>query len=63
MAFDKSVYDQQYQRDHVIRKQLTFNRDNPEDMELLAHAQDQPDSFVAYIKRLIAEDAARNRSA
>lgn len=57
MAFDKSAYDQQYRRDHIVKKLIPFNRDKPEDMALLEYAESKgPRQFSAYVKRLIRED-------
>lgn len=54
--FDPKEYTVKYNRENVIRKMITFNKGNPEDMELLDHLQKQPEGMVAYVKKLIRED-------
>lgn len=56
---EKSRYDQQYMHDHIVRKLLSFNKDKPEDIVLLAYAESMG-NFTAYIKDLIREDMERN---
>lgn len=58
MAFDKSKYDQQYMREHVVRKFLSFNKGNPEDAKLLEWLQQQP-NMAQYVKELIRADYYR----
>ena len=58
MAFDKSKYDQQYFREHVVRKFLPFNKEKPEDRLLLDWLQQQP-NFTQYVKELIRADYYR----
>lgn len=55
MPFEKSKYDQQYNRDHITRKFIPFNDTNPEDAELLAWVNNQG-NVTQYIKQLIRED-------
>ncbi len=54
-AFDKSKYDQQYNKDHLTKKLISFNMDKPDDMEILKFAEGQG-NFTAYIKELIRAD-------
>ena len=54
--FDQEKYVKEYIRENVIRKMITFNKNNPDDMELLEHLKKQPEGMVAYVKRLIRED-------
>lgn len=54
--FNQAEYVKQYQRANVIGKKITFNRTNPEDMELMSWLESRPEGMVAYMKRLIRED-------
>lgn len=60
MAFDKQNYDQQYNKANVITKRVPFNRQNPDDVELLEHLQ-QHENFTQYIKQLIRQDMAAGK--
>lgn len=60
MAFDKGGYDQQYNKANVITKRVPFNRQNPDDVELLEHLK-QHENFTQYIKQLIRQDMATAR--
>lgn len=62
MAFNKSGYDQQYQRDHIATKRVPFNRTSAADMRLLAWAEAQG-NFTRYVKRLIAADMEKKEAA
>lgn len=62
MAFNKSAYDQQYNKDHIKRKFLAFNIDQPEDKELLDHLEQQ-NNINSYIKALIRKDMCSVKSA
>lgn len=55
MAFDKKAYDQQYMRKNMIRKEIIFNQNNPQDMRMLEHINAK-ESANAYIKDLINQD-------
>ena len=57
MAFNKQDYDQQYNKANVITKRVPFNRQNPDDVELLEHLK-QHENFTQYIKQLIRQDMA-----
>lgn len=59
MAFDKSKYDTNYNQEHVIRKVIGFNENNPEDQKILAHLNRQP-NYSKYIKNLILEDIKKD---
>ena len=59
MPFNKKSYDQQYNRENVITKRVPFNRLQPDDMELLAHAE-STGNFTAYVKALIRADLERS---
>ena len=58
MAFDKSKYDQEYNKDHIRRVFVAFNDANHEDQELLSWI-DQQGNKTQYIKRLIRDDMTR----
>ena len=51
----KSQYDQQYRRDHIVRKLLSFNRENSDDMMIWEYLK-TVDNVNAYIKDLIRAD-------
>jgi hypothetical protein len=59
MPFDKSRYDQEYNREHIKRKFIPFNDLNPEDVKLLAWLE-TVGNVTQYIKNLIREDMNRN---
>ena len=60
MAFNKQDYDQQYNKANVITKRVPFNRQNPDDVELLEHLK-QHENFTQYIKQLIRQDMAAGK--
>ena len=63
MTFDKSKYDQEYHKANYVTKRVPFNRQIPEDINLLEYAERQPGSFSAYIKSLIRQDMTRSHGA
>lgn len=58
MTFDKSKYDQEYIKKNIVRKQIQFNRLQPEDMQMLAWAESKG-NFNAYIRSLIQQDMGK----
>ena len=57
MAFDKSKYDIEYAKEHITRKYLAFNKEDPKDCEILSFLEAKGQGNVnAYIKRLIVRD-------
>ena len=60
MAFDKSKYDQAYNKANMITKRVPFNRQIPEDVKILEYAEHQDENFTQYIKALIRQDMNRN---
>lgn len=60
MAFDKSKYDQAYNKANMITKRVPFNRQIPEDVKILEYAERQGENFTQYIKSLIREDMTRS---
>lgn len=60
MAWDKKSYDAKYIKENIFCKRLPFNRNNPEDAELLSFINKQP-NFTAYVKDLIRKDMERQR--
>ena len=59
MAFNKGQYDIQYAKEHIKRKFIPFNDNNPDDSDLLAWLATK-DNVTQYIKKLIREDMKRN---
>ena len=60
MPRDKYAYDQQYLKANITTKPLTFNRQKPDDMELLEWINEQGNA-TQYIKRLVREDMERRK--
>lgn len=57
MPFDKTRYDIEYAKANVTRKFLQFNKNDPEDMALIAWLDSQgKGNMNAYVKGLIATD-------
>ena len=54
--FNQAEYIRRYQRENRIEKKVTFNRNDPGDMELLDWLTSRPDGMVRYIKNLIRAD-------
>ena len=59
MAFNKSEYDKQYNKDHIKRKFIPFNDNVPEDQEILEWLATKP-NVTQYVKQLIREDMNRD---
>lgn len=59
--FDKYRYDQEYIKKNMKRVLITFNRNNPQDMQLVEWMEKQPGSMTGYMKRLIREDMKKDR--
>lgn len=60
MPFDKKTYDIEYARKNVTRKFLAFNRNEPEDVELLCWLDSVGRGNVNdYVKQLIRDDMNR----
>ena len=55
MPFNKSQYDQEYNKAHITRKFIPFNDTVKEDTEILAWLATK-DNVTRYIKGLIMED-------
>lgn len=55
MAFDKSKYDQEYNKLHIRRKFIPFNDTNPDDCVMLEWLATKP-NVTQYIKDLIMQD-------
>jgi len=55
----KSAYDQKYMKENITRKLLAFNRNNPEDVEILTWLNAQKNA-TEYIKKLILNDMKRS---
>ena len=55
MPFDKKAYDQDYNQKNVFVKRLPFNRNNPDDVELLAFLEAHGNT-TQYLKKLIRRD-------
>ena len=61
MAFNKKEYDISYSKEHIKRKFVPFNDQNPEDAELLAWLEHQP-NVTKYIKALIRDDLEHHKA-
>ena len=59
MGFNKSEYDQEYNRRNIKRKFIPFNIQNPEDLELLEWLKGK--NVTAYVKELIRADMENKR--
>lgn len=57
-TFDKSSYDQQYIKNNIIRKVITFNKLH--DKELIEYIKDKK-NLNKYIKNLIIKDMKENQ--
>ena len=55
MAFDKTKYDQEYQKAHIRRKFIPFNDTNPDDCVMLEWLATKS-NVTQYIKDLIMQD-------
>ena len=55
MPFDKQTYDKDYNQKNVLVKRLPFNRNNPDDVELLAFLEAHGNT-TQYLKKLIRRD-------
>ncbi len=53
--FDQNAYVQQYMRDNVIVKKVTFSRKKPEDMEMLRWLEVNKVNFSGLVKKIIKE--------
>ena len=62
MPFDKVQYDTKYNRENVTRKFIPFNKNNPDDAEMLEHLA-TVGNVTQYIKRLIREDMRKTANA
>ena len=61
--FDQAEYIKRYQREQRIEKKVTFNRNNPADMQLLDWLTSRPNGMVQYIKSLIRSDMEKHLTA
>lgn len=61
MPFDKSKYDMEYAKEHVTRKFIAFNNNDPQDKELLTYLNAKGKGNVnAFIKQLVLQDMHRS---
>lgn len=51
---NKHAYDVEYTRKNIILKHVQFNKNNPEDMELLKYLESQSVPVSPFLKSLIA---------
>lgn len=59
---EKAQYDKKYYDEHITRKVLNFNENNPEDEELLEWLESlKKGEMSAYIKRLVRGDMERGK--
>ena len=58
--FDQTAYIEQYIRENLTRKMITFNKKKPEDVARLKWLESQPEGMIAYLKKLIDEDMTRD---
>ena len=61
MAFDKSKYDQEYNKQNIRRRFIPFNMKDEQDKELFDYLGSRG-NITQYIKELIRADMTRNRS-
>ena len=61
MAFDKSRYDQEYNKQHITRKFIPFN-DTVQDDAILLEWLAARGNVTQYVKRLIRDDMTRNNA-
>ena len=61
MPFNKSQYDQEYNRKHITRKFIPFNDMVADDAELLSWLSTK-DNVTQYIKGLIRADMGRKNA-
>ena len=61
MPFNKSQYDQEYNKKHITRKFIPFNDTVQDDVEILAWLATK-DNVTKYVKQLIREDMGRDES-
>lgn len=54
-GFDQSAYVQQYIKDNVTVKKVTFSRKKPEDVEILRWLDENNVNFSGLVKRMIKE--------
>lgn len=60
--FNQAEYIKEYQRENRITKKVTFNRKNPDDMEMVEWLNNRPEGIVQYLKRLIREDMKHSKT-
>ncbi len=54
-GFDQSAYVQQYMRENVTVKKVTFSRKKPEDVEILRWLDENKINFSGLVKEIIKE--------
>lgn len=54
--FNQSEYIQQYMKDNVVVKKVTFSRKRPEDMRMLRWMEDNKVNFSGLVKNMIREE-------
>lgn len=63
MAYkNKMEYIKKFNKQHRIQKNIYFNKDNDEDMEILNHIQVNKLAFGTYVKYLIKKDMQKDWS-
>lgn len=62
MAFDKKEYDAEYHRRFIFQKKIPFNRNLPEDLEILAFLDRQPNAS-GFMKDLIRREMQKQKEA
>lgn len=58
-TFDQQKYINEYNREHIVYRKMSFNLGKPEDLALLEWI-DSKQGTSGYLKRLIAEDRAKH---
>lgn len=54
--FNQQEYVANYNKENIVYRKLSFNRQKPDDMKLLEWIDGQRESTSAYLKRLVMED-------
>lgn len=54
--FDQKQYVNEYIKSKIVYRRMNFNNGKPDDMQMVAWIDSQPEGVSNYLKRLVEED-------
>lgn len=59
--FDQKEYVNDYIKKTIVYRRMNFNRNKPDDMQMVEWIDAQPEGASNYLKRLVQDDMSKDR--